>query len=54
MYVEARVAENSDIIGKRVRDLDDVAERSDVEILGLTRRGKRLPGMARMATVEPS
>lgn len=45
--VEARVADNSDIIGKRVRELDDVAHDSDVEIIGLTRRGKRMPGLAR-------
>jgi di/tricarboxylate transporter len=45
--VEVRVSEKSDIIGKQVRDLDDVAAKSDVEIVGLTRRGRRQPGLAR-------
>ena len=50
--VEVQVAEGSGIIGKRVRDLDDLAGKSDVEIVGLTRRGKRLPGLARVAKIE--
>jgi len=50
--VEVRVAKGSDIIGKRVRDLDELAEKSDVEIIGLSRRGKRLPGLARVAVIE--
>ena len=50
--VEARVAENSDIIGKRVRDLDEVAENSDVEIIGVTRRGRRMPGLGRMVHIK--
>jgi di/tricarboxylate transporter len=50
--VEVQVSEGSDIIGKRVRDLDDLAEKSDVEIVGLTRRGKRLPGLARVAKIK--
>ena len=45
--VEVRVSEKSDIIGKQVRDLDDVAAKSDVEIVGLTRAGRRQPGLAR-------
>ena len=45
--VEVRVSEGSDIIGKQVRDLDEVAAKSDVEIVGLTRRGRRQPGLAR-------
>lgn len=44
---EAKVPESSGIIGQRVRDLDPLAEESDVQILGLVRRGKRLPGAAR-------
>jgi di/tricarboxylate transporter len=50
--VEARVAENSDIIGRRVRDLDEIAENSDVEIIGVTRRGKRMPGLGRMVHIK--
>ncbi len=49
---EARVPEGSPVIGKRVRDLDEQAARSDVEIIGLTRRGRRLPGLARIAEIK--
>ena len=45
--VEVRVSEDANIIGKRVRDLDEQADKVDVEILGLTRRGRRMPGLAR-------
>jgi di/tricarboxylate transporter len=48
---EVRVPEGSMVIGKRIRDLDDLAEKSDVEIIGLSRRGKRLPGLARIAEI---
>ena len=34
-------------IGQRVADLDEAAAKSDAEILGLVRRGKRMPGLAR-------
>ncbi len=49
---ELRVPEDSAVVGKRVRDLDELAESSDVEIVGLTRRGQRLPGVARVAKIE--
>ena len=49
---ELRVPEDSAVIGKRVRDLDELAEKSDIEIVGLTRRGQRLPGLARIAKIE--
>jgi len=49
---EVRVPEGSLVIGKRIRELDDLAEQSDIEIIGLTRRGRRLPGLARIATIE--
>ncbi|MEJ2274405.1 MAG: SLC13 family permease [Woeseiaceae bacterium] len=48
---EARVPEGS-IIGKRVRDLDEEAEKADVEIIGLIRSGRRLPGFARVAEIQ--
>ena len=48
--VEVKVAEDSDIVGKRVRDLEQLADEVDVDIIGLTRRGRRMPGLAR--TVE--
>ncbi len=50
--VEVRVAEGSKIVGKRVRELDELAAKSDIEIIGLSRRGKRLPGSARIAKVK--
>ncbi len=44
---ELKVPEKSEAVGKKVRDLDPEAEENDVAILGLIRRGKRLPGFAR-------
>jgi di/tricarboxylate transporter len=49
---EARVPADSPVIGKRVRDLDAQAEKIDVEIIGLIRRGRRLPGLARIAEIK--
>ncbi|MBT8445431.1 MAG: anion permease, partial [Gammaproteobacteria bacterium] len=37
----------SGLIGKRVNELDDIAEENEAAIVGMIRRGKRLPGMAR-------
>ena len=48
---EARVPAESPVIGKRVRDLDAQAAKVDVEIIGLIRRGRRLPGLARIAEI---
>jgi di/tricarboxylate transporter len=49
---EVSVPEGSMAIGKMVRDLDDIAEKSDVDIVGLIRRGRRLPGLARIAKIK--
>jgi len=49
--VEVRVPAGSSVIGQRVRDLDALAEKSDVEIMGLIRDGERLPGFARVAEI---
>ncbi|MBT8066989.1 MAG: SLC13 family permease [Gammaproteobacteria bacterium] len=49
--VEVRVPDGSPVIGKRVRDLDEQAAKSDVEIVGLTRGGRRLPGLARISEI---
>ena len=49
--VEVSVPEGSPVIGKRVRDLDDEAEKADVNIIGLIRHGRRLPGLARIAEI---
>ena len=50
--VEVRVPEGSSVIGKRIRDLDEKAEKSDVQVIGLIRRGRRLPGLARVAEIK--
>ena len=44
---ELRVAEDSSVIGRNVRDLDSDADEADIGIIGLVRQGKRLPGQAR-------
>jgi di/tricarboxylate transporter len=44
---EIRVKEKSGVIGKRVRELDDDVGEAGAVILGVIRRGKRLPGQAR-------
>jgi di/tricarboxylate transporter len=49
---EVRVPEGSSAIGQQVRDLDDAAGRSDIEIVGLVRRGRRLPGLARAVEIK--
>ncbi|UCC55641.1 MAG: SLC13 family permease [Gammaproteobacteria bacterium] len=48
---ELHVPEDSPAIGKRVRELDTEAEENDVVIVGLIRRGKRLPGQARLVEI---
>jgi len=40
------------VVGKRIRELDELAEKSDIEIVGLSRRGRRLPGLARIAEIQ--
>jgi len=49
---EVRVPEGSRVVGKRIRELDELAEKSDIEIVGLSRRGRRLPGLARIAEIQ--
>lgn len=49
---EVRVPEGSAVIGKQVRDLDEVAAKSDIEIIGLARRGRRMPGLARAVEIK--
>ena len=43
---EARVPEKSSAIGKTPADLYELGDEQDVTILGIIRRGKRLPGFA--------
>ncbi len=48
---ELVVPEDSKQIGKRLAELQETADKSDVVILGLTRNGERLYGQARNATL---
>ncbi len=48
---EARVPEGSEIIGRKVRELDEIVAEYEVDIIGLVRAGKRLAGMARHAEI---
>ncbi len=50
---EVHVPEGSPVTGKRVRELDEDAEEADCTIVGLVRRGVRLPGLARRIVIEP-
>jgi di/tricarboxylate transporter len=49
---ELSVSKDSAVIGKKVGELDPIAEKNDVEILGLIRAGRRLPGLARGAAIK--
>lgn len=44
---ELVVPEKSKAIGQKVRDLDEMAEENDCTVLGLIRKGEKLPGRAR-------
>ncbi len=49
---EAKVVETSSIIGKRINELDEISDENDVVIIGMVRKGKRLPGMARRQVLQ--
>lgn len=49
--VEIGVTEDSTAIGKTIRELNNLAQEDDVLIMGLVRKGKRLPGRALRETV---
>lgn len=44
---ELTVAQGSKAIGQKVKELDAVVEENDCYVIGLARRGKKLPGRAR-------
>ena len=48
---ELHVPEGSPAIGKRVRELDELADENDVAVIGLIHRGKRMPGQARLVEI---
>lgn len=49
---EVRVPEVSKIIGKKMPELDDIADEAGVVILGLVRKGSHLPGRARREIIK--
>ncbi len=49
---ELMVSKDSPAIGQRVRDLDELTEENEVLIVGLVRRGARLPGRARWTEIK--
>jgi di/tricarboxylate transporter len=49
---ELKVSSDSSIIGRQVSELDADADESDVEILGLIRKGRRMPGLARRVEIQ--
>jgi di/tricarboxylate transporter len=51
---EVRVAESSTLIGKPLKELDPLVDEYGVSVLGLVRRGRRLPGLARGEIVHKS
>jgi di/tricarboxylate transporter len=48
---EARVGDGAKIVDKAVKYLDTMAKENEVQVLGLVRRGRRLPGTARKETI---
>jgi di/tricarboxylate transporter len=48
---ELKVPDGASVIGKRVAELDPIAEENEATIVGLIRKGKRLPGGARREEV---
>jgi len=51
---ELVVPKDAKIIGQKVRDLDEVVDDNDCIILGLVRKGERLPGRARRVEIAAS
>ena len=49
---ELKVTEGSKVIGLKVNELDDDAEKADVEIIGLIRNGSRIAGLARRVEIK--
>jgi di/tricarboxylate transporter len=49
---ELKVTEDSKVIGLQVSELDEEAEKADVEIIGLIRNGSRMAGVARRIEIK--
>lgn len=48
---ELSVKKNASLVGRRLRDVDGEISNSGAEVLGLIRRGRRMPGLAREAEI---
>jgi len=48
---ELQVPEGASVIGSQVRDLDERAAKSNLDIIGLVRQGRRMPGLARSVEI---
>jgi len=51
---EVRVSESSKMLGEQLQALSDLEEEYGVNVVGLVRRGKRLPGLARTEIIHKS
>ncbi|MEM1382296.1 MAG: SLC13 family permease [Pseudomonadota bacterium] len=49
---EVVVPEGAEIVGQRVQELDDAAEKADIAIVGVVRKRRRLYGTARSVKIE--
>lgn len=49
---EVRVTETSMMIGKRLKDIAALEDNSDVEVIGVIRRGNKLPGLTAWQVIE--
>ncbi len=49
---EVRVAADSMLVGKRLRDVKEIEEAVDLQIIGVIRRGNKLPGIVAWQVIE--
>ena len=49
---EVRVSDDSLLVGKRLRDVKEVEEAADAQIIGVIRRGNKLPGIVAWQVIE--
>ncbi len=49
---EVRVSDDSDLIGQRLRDVKELEENGEVQVLGVIRRGNKLPGITAWQVIE--
>ncbi|MSU88693.1 SLC13 family permease [Rhodobacteraceae bacterium 2CG4] len=49
---ELRIGEDSQTVGQPLGDLYPIAEEHDINLIGLVRRGRRLPGFSRLQSIQ--